>query len=208
MAGSRLTSNTPEARAAIATRLDYNLRGEQPAAMSALALFWPHPGLAQLADPLQLARTRPHRPIVTAVAEREVARRLSPLLPRASVARPAIAPTGMRYSAGPERCLACSSRRLRSAEALAGEEAADSGQHDAAERSRGLHAHIRLAVEATGSTPQAAVGDGASSSRHWPRSPPTRQVTSPTDPSPACSARTTMSATLACGRRPPRSRPG
>jgi hypothetical protein len=45
------------------------------------------------------------------------------------------------------------------AEALAGEEAADSGQHDDAERSRGLHAHIRLAVEATGSPPQAAVGD-------------------------------------------------
>ena len=58
---TRLTSNTASARAAIATRLDYDLRGEQPAAMSALALFWPHPVLAELADPLQLARARPDR---------------------------------------------------------------------------------------------------------------------------------------------------
>ena len=70
VAGSRLTSNTAEARAAIATRLDYNLRGEQPAAMSVLALFWPHPGLAQLADPLQLARTRPHRQSPQSPSER------------------------------------------------------------------------------------------------------------------------------------------
>ena len=159
VAGSRLTSNTPEARAAIATRLDYNLRVEQPAAMSVLALFWPHPGLAQLADPLQLARTRPHRPVVTAVAEREVVRRLSPLLPRASVGPAGDSAHWHAVFSWPGALPGLLVTPAQMAEALAGEEAADSGQHDAAERSRGLHAHIRLAVEATGSTPQTAVGD-------------------------------------------------
>ena len=31
--------------------------------MSALALFWPHPALAALADPIELARARPNRTI-------------------------------------------------------------------------------------------------------------------------------------------------
>ncbi|MEK8106483.1 hypothetical protein NKG94_16915 [Micromonospora sp. M12] len=39
--------------------LDYRLEHGRPAAMSVLALFWPHPALAELCDPLTLARRRP-----------------------------------------------------------------------------------------------------------------------------------------------------
>jgi hypothetical protein len=57
--GSRLTRNDPAERRRIATRLDYRLDGDRPAAMSTLALFWPHPRLADLGDPLAVARRRP-----------------------------------------------------------------------------------------------------------------------------------------------------
>lgn len=40
-------------------RLDYRIDGDRPAAMSTLALFWPHPGLAELCDPLEAARWQP-----------------------------------------------------------------------------------------------------------------------------------------------------
>jgi hypothetical protein len=37
-------------------RLEYRLDGGRPAAMTTLALFWPHPGLAARLDPLAIAR--------------------------------------------------------------------------------------------------------------------------------------------------------
>ncbi|GGM40136.1 helicase-related protein [Dactylosporangium sucinum] len=40
-------------------RLDYRMEGDRPGAMSTLALFWPHPGLAALCDPLESARRHP-----------------------------------------------------------------------------------------------------------------------------------------------------
>ena len=55
----RLRSNTAEARRGVATRLDYRVDDGRPAAMSTLALFWPHPALAQLGDPLAAARAEP-----------------------------------------------------------------------------------------------------------------------------------------------------
>jgi hypothetical protein len=57
-AGDRtlLHENTPDARKAVGARLQYRLAEGRPAAMSTLALFWPHPGLADLGDPLQAAR--------------------------------------------------------------------------------------------------------------------------------------------------------
>ena len=55
----RLPENSARARAAVASRLDYRIVGDRPAAMSALALFWPHPALAALGDPLAVARSRP-----------------------------------------------------------------------------------------------------------------------------------------------------
>ncbi|WP_396925852.1 helicase-related protein [Mycolicibacterium sp.] len=54
VAGSGLTENTAEARRAVSSRLDYVIRDDRPVSMSALALFWPHPALAELGDPLML----------------------------------------------------------------------------------------------------------------------------------------------------------
>lgn len=59
IAEGTLVENTVQARAAVASRLDYRLVEGRPGAMSALALFWPHPELARLADPLTAARARP-----------------------------------------------------------------------------------------------------------------------------------------------------
>ncbi|KAA0115077.1 DEAD/DEAH box helicase [Mycolicibacterium sp. P9-22] len=50
--GSTLTENTAEAKRAVSSRLDYVLREGRASSMSTLALFWPHPALAQLGDPL------------------------------------------------------------------------------------------------------------------------------------------------------------
>jgi hypothetical protein len=52
VAGSALRENTAEARRAVSSRLDYVVRDGRPERMSALALFWPHPVLAELGDPL------------------------------------------------------------------------------------------------------------------------------------------------------------
>lgn len=52
IASSNLTENTAEARRAVSSRLDYVLRDGRAASMSTLALFWPHPTLATLGDPL------------------------------------------------------------------------------------------------------------------------------------------------------------
>lgn len=52
--GSTLTENTAEARRAVSPRLDYVVRDGRAAAMNTLALFWPHPALAELGDPLQI----------------------------------------------------------------------------------------------------------------------------------------------------------
>ena len=48
--------NTPAARAAISSRLDYRAVDERPASMAVLALFWPQPELASRTDPLEAAR--------------------------------------------------------------------------------------------------------------------------------------------------------
>ena len=157
---TRLTSNTASARAAIATRLDYDLRGEQPAAMSALALFWPHPVLAALADPLQLARTRPNQAITVAAAEREVARRLSPILPRGGVVPAGDGAHWRAVLAWPGALPELLVNPAQVAEAMASEEAADAADMDqSAAHSRGLHAHISLALDTINGPLQSAVGD-------------------------------------------------
>ncbi|PPG04452.1 helicase [Pseudoclavibacter sp. RFBI5] len=60
MAGERslFRENSADGRKAVAARrLAYSLsEGERPAAMSTLALFWPHPALASIGDPLAGAR--------------------------------------------------------------------------------------------------------------------------------------------------------
>ena len=56
--------NTPSARAAISSRLDYRMDDERPASMSALALFWPQPVLASCTDPLDATREHAEPPSV------------------------------------------------------------------------------------------------------------------------------------------------
>ncbi|MEW2384033.1 helicase-related protein [Micromonospora sp. NPDC047707] len=56
--------------------LDYRVEQGRPAAMSVLALFWPHPALAALCDPLALARQRPDETVPLDVFEREIRERL------------------------------------------------------------------------------------------------------------------------------------
>ena len=80
-AGSRLEANTAPARRRIANRLSYSLDAGRPQAMTTLALFWPMPGLAPLADPLQIARDGGPAPVDAADAERAVAARLATDLP-------------------------------------------------------------------------------------------------------------------------------
>ncbi|MFV8316251.1 helicase-related protein [Mycobacterium sp. 23] len=59
VAGSGLTENTADARRAISSRFDYVLRDGKAAAMSTLALFWPHPTLAEVGDPLTFLHDGP-----------------------------------------------------------------------------------------------------------------------------------------------------
>ena len=68
-AGAKQFANTPAARAAISSRLDYGMADERPASMSALALFWPQPTLALLTDPLDAARDHPGPPSIDRLLE-------------------------------------------------------------------------------------------------------------------------------------------
>ena len=68
-ADTREAENTPAARAAISSRLDYRMVDERPASMSALALFWPQPTLAQATDPLAAAREHTESPSVERLLE-------------------------------------------------------------------------------------------------------------------------------------------
>ena len=68
-AGARESVNTPAARAAISSRLDYRMADERPASMSVLALFWPQPVLASLTDPLEAARGPAEPPSVERLLE-------------------------------------------------------------------------------------------------------------------------------------------
>jgi len=56
-----LRENTPDARKSVGARLQFRLADGRPAAMSTLALFWPHPALATLGDPLAAARAAGRR---------------------------------------------------------------------------------------------------------------------------------------------------
>jgi hypothetical protein len=158
MLGSRLESNTAAARAAIATRLDYNLRGDQAASMSTLILFWPHPELAGLADPLRLARSTPDGILSQTQAERHMAellnRRLDPsnigpagdgMEWRAVLSWPGAIPTDLPAS------------RIIEILGTAATDEADS--EPVANTPRGVQAHVRLAFEAARGLPHPASND-------------------------------------------------
>ncbi|GMA96658.1 helicase [Pseudolysinimonas kribbensis] len=50
------SENTPAARQAVSERLVYPVTAGEVGALSTLSLFWPHPGLAAIGDPLAAAR--------------------------------------------------------------------------------------------------------------------------------------------------------
>lgn len=150
--GTRLTENTAEARRSVAGRLIYRLDPSgRPQAMTTLALFWPMPGLAALADPLRHAR-REGAPVDASAAEELVAGELAAHLPAGDTSRAA---------ASDAWYWAAALRRPRSLPAplTAGDPAARetvlrgmSGQsepaEDDAEDSSGLTAHVDAALRA------------------------------------------------------------
>ena len=86
--GSRLTENSATARRSIANRLAYSLDGQRPQSMTTLALFWPMPGLAALADPLPPAQAAAG-PVDPAQLEQAIAAELSAGLPDGATSRAA-----------------------------------------------------------------------------------------------------------------------
>lgn len=152
VSGSRLSRNTPAARAAIATRLNYDLRGKRAGAMSTLALFWPHPGLAPMADPLALARAHEAGPLTAASALGVVKRALSPSLQKENVGP---AGEGAQWRAmltwpGAKPELLYQEHRI--IDALAGVEGADPDRDETVSRTQGLRAHVSLALDTIGGT--------------------------------------------------------
>lgn len=71
---SLLRENSPDARKAVGARLLYRLAEGRAAAMSTLAVFWPHPALAALGDPLAAAREHGERVTSDALVEEVDAR--------------------------------------------------------------------------------------------------------------------------------------
>lgn len=66
-------------------RLDFRMDGSRPGAMSTLALLWPNPALAVVADPLLLSATAPAEPMSSAEALRLAASSLSDFAVEADV---------------------------------------------------------------------------------------------------------------------------
>ena len=130
-AGDRtlLRDNTPDARKAVGARLQYRLAEGRPAAMSTLALFWPHPALAELGDPLAAARESgtqvPAASLVERIGERLDAGPDTDQVADAVFSYPGLLPESLR-SAGAERLLEYRSEEGRFA---------------------GLLEHVRLALD-------------------------------------------------------------
>ncbi|MGY1709112.1 helicase-related protein [Geodermatophilus sp. SYSU D00758] len=164
LVAGRLQENSARARAAVASRLDYRLDRARPAAMSALALFWPHPALAQLGDPLAIARSRPDDVLRRADVEDAARRRL---LAQArdggveAVERETAAWTSVFSWPGAVPSIA--DDELLTALAAGSPDGQDDGERSAADGHTGLAAHVELALataaRATG--PRVGRGDDA-----------------------------------------------
>jgi hypothetical protein len=150
VAGSRLSRNTPAGRAAIATRLNYDLRGKQAAAMTTLALFWPHPVLAVLADPLALARAHETGPFTAASALAAVKRILSPALQKENVGPAGEGAQWRAMLTWPGAKPELMYNEYRIIDALAGVEGADPDRDETVSRTQGLRAHMNLALDTIG----------------------------------------------------------
>ena len=144
-AGARNFANTPAARAAISSRLDYRMTDGRPASMSALALFWPQPALASLTDPLDAARDHPDPPTVGRLLEWAQSRVEALIGPDGNSNSTSSAVWYWFAPVGAERGSALASalveaQRRTVVEALAG----GSAEHESADAPRGLDAHVEL----------------------------------------------------------------
>lgn len=142
VAESGLTENTAEARRAVSTRFDYVMRDGRAASMSTLALFWPHPALAEAGDPLTLS-SDDHQLTDAGVARNLVDQRL-----RAAGADSDAGPTDAvweSFFSWPGSWTAGAHRRSDAAYWLAGGGGATKNGEDAdAGRAIKLHAEIAL----------------------------------------------------------------
>jgi hypothetical protein len=129
-------------------RLEYRMDGGRPAAMTTLALFWPHPGLAARFDPLLFARTSPDRIFTTTEVRDEARNRLRAMLPTSLVAHdhggdanPAQAYLHLQGALPAELTESELARGL--AGTAGAEESSDGGDGDVG---RGLGSHVTAAV--------------------------------------------------------------
>jgi hypothetical protein len=145
--GSRLTENTAAARRSIANRLAYSLDGNRPQAMTTLALFWPTPGLAALADPLRYVSAA-GAPVSAESLESAIAELVAAELPHDGTSR-AAASEAWYWAAALSRTDslpgATDLARESIMEAMAGELDPD---EDTEVDPRGLSAHVDLALAA------------------------------------------------------------
>ena len=144
-AGERKFANTPSARAAVSSRLDYRITDGRPASMSVLALFWPQPALASLTDPLDAARDHPDSPTVDRLLEWAQSRVEALIGPDGNTNSTSSAVWYWFAPVGAERGSALASalvdaQRRTVVEALAG----GSLEHESADAPRGLDAHVEL----------------------------------------------------------------
>ncbi|MGE0305019.1 MAG: helicase C-terminal domain-containing protein [Acidimicrobiia bacterium] len=133
------------------TRLAYRVEGDRAGAMTTLMLFWPTPGLAELTDPLQLARELS----VDASVDDALAlasARLTDRLPPAPVSRTASAEAGYWQAAIAQFGSAPVDDVDTVVDALTGgtDEDPDDSPDDAHDRRGGqrlLRAHVQLALD-------------------------------------------------------------
>lgn len=149
-----LDSNTPEARRKITTRLDFRVENNRPTGMSTLALFWPHPALAELADPLAHARQRPDQLLeladIDAATRRAITTRATPRTTDTAAERGAWA-AFLRWPGGQPPGGIEPSRALS---ALTGAAAnAETNEDDHADGGTRLQQHIALALDTLTTAP-------------------------------------------------------
>ena len=141
--------NTREARDAISSRLAYSMSGDRPAAMSALALFWPQPLLSSRVDPLDAAREHTETPSVERLLE-WARGRVHPLVgPAGNTSSTAsavwhwFAPVSLERGSPLSAALLNASQR-ELAEVMAGISHGDAERHEL----RGLNAHLAQMLSA------------------------------------------------------------
>lgn len=148
--------------------LDYRLEAGRASSMTTLALFWPMPGLAQLADPLLDARSA-GGPVPVAVVDGRVAHALRNGATKWTSVPPAAAASVVfeREDCLPTKLRRRGSATLQTALATAG---SDAGSPE--EGNRGLQAHIeealRLRSEPSGVDPAGAAAIVALIGAHAP----------------------------------------